>query len=65
MIRQCKYLNKFVEQDHRFITWRILNGLGFAAFESAKRTLRGIEVVQMLRMKQMINPGIMMFKSFC
>jgi len=65
IIRQCKYLNNIVEQDHRFIKWRILNGLGFKNFESARRTLSGIEVVYMLRKKQMINPEITMFKSFC
>jgi len=65
VIRQCKYLNNIVEQDHRFIKWRILNGLGFKEFESAKRTLSGIEVVHMLRKKQLINPRITMFKSFC
>ena len=31
-IRQCKYLNNIVEQDHRFIKWRIQNGLGFKKF---------------------------------
>ncbi|OXE95226.1 putative transposase [Flavobacterium araucananum] len=64
-IRQCKYLNNIVEQDHRFIKWRIQNGLGFKSFESARRTLSGIEVVHMLRKNQMLNPGISMFKSFC
>lgn len=64
-IRQCKYLNNIVEQDHRFIKWRIQNGLGFKSFESAKRTLAGIEVVHMLRKNQMLKPGISMFKSFC
>jgi putative transposase len=64
-IRQCKYLNNIVEQDHRFIKWRIQNGLGFKSFESAKRTLSGIEVVHMLRKNQMANPGKTMFKSFC
>jgi len=43
-IRQCKYLNNIVEQDHRFIKWRIQNSLGFKSFESA-RSLSGIEVV--------------------
>lgn len=52
-IRQCKYLNNIVEQDHRFIKWRIQNGLGFKSFESAKKTLAGIEVVHMLRKNQM------------
>ncbi len=64
-IRQCKYLNNIVEQDHRFIKWRIQNGLGFKSFESARRTLSGIEVVHMLRKNQVVRPGITMFKSFC
>ncbi|WP_428229611.1 hypothetical protein [Flavobacterium sp.] len=45
--------------------WRIQNGLGFKSFESARRTLSGIQVVDMLRKNQMIGPGITMFKSFC
>ncbi|TPG34823.1 DDE domain-containing protein [Flavobacterium pectinovorum] len=60
-----KYLNNIVEQDHRFIKWRIQNELGFKSFESARRTLSGIEVVHMLRKNQMVRPGISMFKSFC
>ena len=65
VIRQCKYLNNIVEQDHRMIKWRIMQGLGFKEFESAKRTLSGIEVVHMLRKNQIVNPRITMFKSFC
>ena len=64
-IRQCKYLINIVEQDHRFVKWRIQNGLGFKSFESAKRTLSGIEVVHMLRKNQMVKPGLTIFKSFC
>ncbi|MBW1656009.1 DDE-type integrase/transposase/recombinase [Flavobacterium quisquiliarum] len=58
-------MNNIAEQDHRFIKWRIQNGLGFKSFESAERTLSGIEVVNMLQKNQMIEPGISMFKSFC
>ncbi len=65
VIRQCKYLNNIVEQDHRMIKWRIMQGLGFKEFESAKRTLSGIEVVHMLSKNQIVNPRITMFKSFC
>ncbi|MHA3789143.1 hypothetical protein ACX0HA_13100 [Flavobacterium hauense] len=54
-----------MEQDHRFIKWRIQNSLSFKSFESAKRTLNGIEFLHMLRKNQMINPGTTMFKSFC
>jgi putative transposase len=51
-IRQCKYLNNRVEQDHRFIKWRIQNTLGFKSFESASRTLTGIEIVRMIKKQQ-------------
>jgi putative transposase len=64
-IRQCKYLNNILEQDHRFIKWSIQNGLGFKSFESSRRTLSGIEVVHILRKNLIIGPGITMFKSFC
>ncbi len=43
-IRQCKYLNNIVEQDHRFIKRRIRPMLGFKSFRSAHATLAGIEL---------------------
>jgi putative transposase len=63
-IRQCKYLNNIVEQDHRFIKWRIQQGLGFKNFESAKRTLTGIEIVHMIRKNQLNTQEQNAFKSF-
>ena len=63
-IRQCKYLNNIVEQDHRFIKKRIVQGLGFKEFESAKRTIAGIEIVHMIKKNQMISQGETMFDSF-
>lgn len=63
-IRQCKYLNNIVEQNHRFIKWRIQNELGFKNFKSTKRTLSGIEVMAMMGKNQMVEPRIAMFKSF-
>jgi len=63
-IRQCKYLNNIVEQDHRFIKWRIQQGLGFKDFESARRTLTGIEIVHMIRKNQLNTQEQSMFKSF-
>jgi putative transposase len=38
-IRQCKYLNNIVEQDHRFIKRRTRPMLGFKSFWSARATL--------------------------
>ena len=42
-IRQIKYLNNIVEQDHRFIKRITRPMLGFKAFHSAEATLAGIE----------------------
>ena len=63
--RQCKYLNNIIEQDHRFIKWRISNGLGYKSFKSASVTLVGIETVRMIKKNQLKNPGITPFNSFC
>jgi len=63
-IRKCKYLNNIVEQDHRIIKWRIQQGLGFKEFESARRTLSGIEVVRMIKKNQLIGQDKTVFKSF-
>lgn len=63
-IRQCKFLNNIVEQDHRFVKKRIVRSLGFKEFESAKRTLSGIEMVHMIRKNQLIFNRESMFKSF-
>lgn len=63
-IRQCKYLNNMIEQDHRMVKWRIQNGLGFKSFESAKRTLSGIELVRMIKKGQLISQEQSMFSQF-
>jgi IS6 family transposase len=51
-LRQCKYLNNMVEQDHRFLKRRVNPGLGFGAFETAQRTIQGYEAIHMLRKGQ-------------
>jgi transposase-like protein len=43
LLRQCKYLNNVVEQDHRFVKRRVNPGLGFGAFQTAQRTIHGYE----------------------
>ena len=63
-IRQCKYLNNIVEQDHRIIKWRIMQGLGFKEFESAKRTISGIEIIRMIKKDQLLHPKNSAFESF-
>jgi IS6 family transposase len=52
-LRQSKYLNNLVEQDHRFIKRLVKPGLGFFSFETARKTLQGYEVMHMIRKGQM------------
>ena len=40
-LRQVKYLNNLVEQDHRFIKRLVKPGMGFFSFETAWHTLHG------------------------
>jgi transposase, IS6 family len=51
-LRQVKYLNNIVEQDHRFIKRRVKPGLGFFSFETAWNTLQGYERMNMIRKGQ-------------
>lgn len=51
-VRNCKYLNNRIEQDHRRIKRRVRPMLGFKSFRSAANTLAGIEMVHMMRKRQ-------------
>jgi transposase-like protein len=51
-IRQCKYLNNIVEQDHRRVKQKTRSALGFKAFYSAHATLQGAWLIQMIRKGQ-------------
>lgn len=51
-IRQSKYLNNLVEQDHRNIKRRIRVMLGFKSFRRAEAILDGIELIHMIRKGQ-------------
>ena len=58
-LRQVKYLNNLIEQDHRFIKRLTKPGMGFFSFETAGRTLQGYEVMNMIRKGQVrgVNKG--------
>jgi transposase-like protein len=53
-IRQIKYLNNIVEQDHRGVKRVTRPMLGFKAFDAAQNTLTGIELMRMIKKKQMV-----------
>jgi putative transposase len=52
-IRQSKYLNNVVEQDHRAIKRIVRLMLGFKSFRRARVILGGIELMHMLAKGQM------------
>ena len=56
-LRQRKYLNNLVEQDHRFIKRLVKLGMGFFSFETAWRTLQGYEMMNMIRKGQLQGMG--------
>jgi IS6 family transposase len=58
-LRQVKYLNNLIEQDHRFLKRLTRPGMGFFSFETAWRTLWGFEVMNMIRKGQVhgVNKG--------
>ncbi|MDM5185955.1 IS6 family transposase [Bacillus sp. DX4.1] len=51
-LRQQKYLNNMVEQDHRFIKKRIRSMLGFKSFDTATTILSGVEAMHMIKKEQ-------------
>ena len=56
-LRQVKYLNNIVEQDHRAIKRMTRPMLGFKSFWSAAITLAGIELMHMIRKGQLKASG--------
>ena len=58
-IRQNKYLNNIVEQDHRAIKRIVKPMMGFKDFRCARIILSGIEVMHMIRKGQLkVTKGI-------
>jgi transposase, IS6 family len=54
-LRQVKFLNNIVEQDHRRIKRLVRPGLGFKSFTSASQTLAGYEAMAMIRKGQVVS----------
>lgn len=63
-IRQVKYLNNILEQDHRFIKRITGPMMGFKAFHSATATIAKIETAQMIRKGQIPTNGATAFQIF-
>jgi transposase-like protein len=61
-LRQVKYLNNIVEQDHRHIKRIIKPIMGFKSFKSANRTIQGIESMNMIRKGQVNSNKSVLFE---
>lgn len=57
-VRQNKYLNNVVEQDHRAVKRIIKPMIGFKNFRCARSILSGIEIAHMIRKGQMCDDGV-------
>jgi putative transposase len=56
-VRQVKYLNNIVEQDHRAIKRVTRPMLGFKSFRAAANVLAGVELMHMIRKDQFAFDG--------
>jgi len=57
IVRQVKYLNNIVEQDHRAVKRVTKPMLNFKTFKSARSVLAGIELMHMIRKGQLMLEG--------
>ncbi len=57
-LRQSKYLNNLVEQDHRSVKRRVLPMMGFKTFESARKLIAGIETMHMIKKGSCAAPRV-------
>ena len=57
IVRQVKYLNNIVEQDHRAVKRVTKPMLNFKSFRAAKCVLAGIELMHMIRKGQLLLEG--------
>ena len=54
-LRQIKYLNNIVEQDHRGIERLVKPRMGFGSLNTARQTIRGYEIMNMMRKGQVVG----------
>ena len=65
-LRQSKYLNNIVEQDHPCIKRLVKPGMRFGTFNTARRTIRGFKIMNLIRKGQIqaVNKGTVRERVF-
>ena len=56
-LRQVKYLNNKIEGDHTPMKRLISPGRGFGSFDTARKTIRGYEIMRMIKKGQVPAAG--------
>jgi transposase, IS6 family len=51
-LRQNKYMNTIIEQDHRTVKWKMTHAMGYHTMWYAHTTITGVETMHMLRKGQ-------------
>ena len=64
IIRQVKYLNNIIEQGHRGVKRLTRPMLGFKSFNAAQDTLIGIDLMHMIKKRQMMVEGLSIAEQF-
>jgi len=54
-VRQIKYLNNIVEQDHRRVKRKSRHAMGYFSYKTAYNTIRGIETMHMIFKDQLFH----------
>ena len=57
IVRQVKYLDNIVEQDHRAVKRVTKPMLNFKSFQAARNVIAGIEIMHMIRKGQLMMEG--------
>ena len=52
ILRQNKYINNIIEQDHRKVKWKMNHAMGYHTMWNTWATTTGVEVIHMLRKGQ-------------
>lgn len=58
IVRQVKYLNNIIEQDHRAIKRVTRPMLGFNSFRAARNVPAGVQLMHMIRKDQFTVDGL-------
>ncbi len=67
LVRQEKYLNNIIEQDHRRVKRKSRHAMGYFSYKTAYNTIRGIETMHMIfkgQLYHLFDRTVQSYKNF-